>query len=187
MLQTIKKRLIDGVFSTGEMYALLKSFEGLFSTQNLVSPGLAIKTGGSSPQFQTGAISYVIGGTLYQKAAVAASNVPAALSWTGAAGVYNAGALLLTVDNAGNLYTYVSNIASSSTSMAVAIQGIQWPWVQDASSATGVAGGQAVIGAIIVATNVANTTFTGGTTNLDTAAITTTYINITGPFYPNEL
>jgi hypothetical protein len=177
-MQSIKKRLIDGIFANGEQMALLKLFESLFNTQNLVSPALAIKAGGSSPQFQTGAFTYLINGQLYQKAAVAANSVPAALSWPGTAGLYNAGAVLLSVDAAGNLYTNVSNVTASAASQAAAMNGIVWPWIPET---------QTVIGGFIVSTSAANTAFTGGTTNLDAANIAVAYFNTTGPFFPSQL
>ncbi len=125
-----------------------------------------------------GALTYLNSGQLYQKAAVAANAVPAALSWAAVAGSFNAGALLLSVDVAGNLYTYVSSITASPTSQAAALNGLVWPWVPET---------QTVIGAIVVSSSAANTAFTGGTTNLDAANIAATYINTTGPFFPAQL
>jgi len=44
--------------------------------------------------------------------------------------------------------------------------------------------GYAVIGAIVISTGTANTTFTAATTALDAAGITVDYINVQGPFFP---
>ncbi len=177
-MQAIKKRLINGAQNSRESFELMKAIESLFNTQNLVSPGLAIKSGGASPQFLTGALTYLLNGQLYQKVASAAVSVTAAISWTGVASTYNAGAWLVAVDAGLNITLFASNVTSTTASAAAALQGIVWPMVPET---------YCVIGAIIVNTSTANTTFTGGTTNLDAAGLTVTYLNFTGPFYPAQL
>lgn len=174
ILSELKKRFLQ-LPNKNESFELLKGFEFLGKNQNLVSPGLAIKSGGTSPQFLTGAITYVIGGVMYQKIAVAANSLTSAISWTGVAATYNAGAYVVCIDNTGTYQLVTTNVTSNTTSAAAAVQGLQWPSIPD---------GYCVVGIILVAATTANTTFTGGTTNLDAAGITTTYINITGPFYP---
>lgn len=168
------KTFLVGIAAALLPETLLRALGCLYQTQNLVSPGLAIKSGGGSPQHLTGAIQYLINGVLYTKAAVAAADLPATISWTGAASVYNAGGWIVGVDSGGNLSYYATNVTSAA-SAASALAGIRWPTVPQ---------GIAVIGAIVVYTSTANTTFTAATTNLDATGLTTLYLNTVGPFYP---
>lgn len=174
-MEKIKKFIIGGGSTTPHPEDILRALGDLYQRQNLVSPGMAIKSGGASPQFLTGANSYLIGGKLYQAAAVAANSLNAGITWAAVASTYSAGAYIIALDNAGTLYALPTNVSSTTTSQAAALAGIVWPAVPDTFC---------VIGVIVVSTSSANTAFTGGTTNLDAAGITTNYINITGPFYP---
>lgn len=174
-MEKIKKFLFAGRIGAALPEDVYRAFQDHYVRQNLVSAGLAIKTAGASPQFQSAAIAYLLGGQLLKKVAVAATTLSTAVAWTGVASTFNAGGVLLTIDNAGNITQVPTSIVSTLTSQAAAIAGITWPVVPD---------NVVVIGAIVVSTSAANTTFTGGTTNLDAANITVDYLNIVGPMYP---
>lgn len=167
-------------YPSQQTYGLQKVFEALFNTQSLGNAGLAINAGAAATWKMTNsaALVYVIGGQAYRKAAVTAQAVPSAISWTGVASTYNAGAFLITLDSSGTVTTIPSSVVSTTASQAAAVAGISWPQVPV---------GSVVIGAIVISTSTANTTFTAGTTALDAAGISVDYINVQGPFFPTVL
>lgn len=131
------------------------------------SAGLAIEEAASPTARTTVAAPYKIDGVVYN--ALAAANIPALTGITVAAGFTKA--ILVQVSIAG--------VVSYKASDAVAnVTGQIWP-----STATFPAldKNNAFVGLIIIRNGSAST-FTGGTTDLDAASITTTYIDAFGLF-----
>lgn len=170
-MQAIKKRLLD-IPHRQESFALIKAFETLFGNQVLGSAGLAINAGTAATWKMTNAapLVYTINGATYTKAALTAQAIPASAALTASGN--QAVAVMLCLDAGGTLSTYVSAV-STGASVAAAVSGVIYPQVPE---------NVAVIGVIIIGS--AATAFTPGTTALDAAGITTTYINVTGPFFP---
>lgn len=147
----------------------------LYGNQNLVSPNLRIQGGSGAATWQSQADSfYLIDNVEYRVAAAATQAVPSACTWAAVASTFNATGFLITADRAGSLATIPANNATG-TSAVNALAGIQWPPVPE---------GVAVIGAVIIRNTTANVAFTAASTNLDASNISTTFINITGPFFP---
>lgn len=171
----IKKRLAQ-MPPEQRQFDLGKIFENLYATQCLGSAALVINAGSAVTwkMANAAALPYVINGVLASKAAATAQAVPSAVSWTGAASVFNAAGFLIALDSAGAVTTYPTNVTATA-SAATALSGLVWPAIPDTVC---------VIGGIVVTNSAANTTFTAATTALDAANITTLYFNTTGPFYP---
>jgi len=171
-MQLIKKRLINGIPDRREGFELLKVFEHLYATQSLGSAGVAFTT---TTWQTTNAVPYLINGVTYTKAAVSTQAVPTSLAWTGVASTFNAGAFVIALDSSGAITLFTTAITSSTASAANALAALVWPVIPE---------NFCVIGAVIIQSTTANTTFTPGTTNLNAAGITSTFINTQGPFYP---
>ena len=171
-MQLIKKRLINGIPDRREGFELLKVFAHLFETQCLLSAGFTFTL---ATWQTTNAIPYLINGVTYTKAAVTTQAVPAALAWAGVAGTFNTGAFVVAADITGALTTFTSAVTASTISAANSLASLVWPVIPETFC---------VLGAVIIQSTTANTTFTPGTTVLNAAGITTTFINTVGPFYP---
>lgn len=171
------KKLIAQFPPEHKNFGLVQLFKSLFSTQSLGNAALAINAGSAATWKMANAspLLYVVNDVTYRKTAATAQAVPSQISWTGVASTYNAGAFLIGLDAAGNVNTYPTNVTSTTASQAAAVSAIVWPAVPE---------GVAVIGAIVISTSAANTTFTAATTALDAANITVDYINVQGPFFP---
>jgi len=131
----------------------------------LNSAGLAIKAGSSALAKSVNTITAFIDGVLVSKAA---ADMPA-LVGTIAAAKY--GLFVFSVNASGTLTT------TPGTLTGAALANLVFPTIPD---------GDVVIGFIVVHNGSAST-FTGGTTALDAADITTTYVNTPFPFNPNAL
>lgn len=120
--------------------------------------GLAIKAGGTSPDFLTAnTIYYVIGNAVYSKAAVAdTAPTAAAVQAISTVSIH-----LVVIDAAGTISTVAGTPAASAP-------------VIPACPST-----KAPIGFLRVTTDGTHT-FTAGTTNLDAAGITTVYVDFVG-------
>lgn len=167
----IKKRL-QVLPNSREAFELLKALEQCYNTQCLGSAGLAINAA-TTPTWKmtnASALPFIINGVLATKAAATAQAIPAAaaLSATG----QNAVMVTVGLDITGALNLFTSPVSTAPNAVA-ALAGIIPAQVSD---------GIAVIGQIIIQSNA--TAFTPGTTNLDAAGITVTYVNTTGPFFP---
>lgn len=174
-MQYLKKR-ISQMEPKADNLSLAKIFENLFNTQCLGSAVLAINAGSAATWKMTNgsALPYLINGVSFSKAAATAQAVPTAITWAAVASTFNAGGFLIGLDSAGAVSTYPTNVTSAA-SAAAALAGIVWPAVPD---------NVCVIGGVIVTNSAANTAFTGATTALDAANISTLYFNTTGPFFP---
>jgi hypothetical protein len=139
-----------------------RAFNDPYSRQALNSGALAIKAGSSALAKSVNVITAIINGVLVQKAA---GDMPALTGLNIANGSF--GAVVFALDVAGNLTAYFSNTG--------ALANLVMPPIP-----TNVA----VIGQLVIQ-NGTGSAFTGGTTALDTASLTVTYINQVGPFYPN--
>jgi hypothetical protein len=131
---------------------------------NLVfnSAGLAIKAASNALAKSANAINAIIDGVIISKAAADMAALSGAVVPTGSKNVY-----VFCVDVSGNLTALAGTAATT-------LAGIVWPTVLD---------GTAVIGFIIV-DNATGSNFTPGTTALDTASLTVTYVNTPYPFIP---
>lgn len=171
----VQRIRLNSLSNTKDAFELGKAFENLFRTQALNSGNLRIQGGSAAATWQTqNALIYVLDGVTYSLAAQSSQAVPTAITWSAVASTFQAGAFLITVDAGGTVRTIPTNIGVG-TSAALALQGIVWPPVPL---------GQVVFGIVLIANSAANTAFTGATTNLDAANISTTFINISEPFYP---
>lgn len=170
-MQLIKKRLL-ALPDRREAFELTKVFESLFSTQSLGSAGVAFTT---STWQTTNTVPYLINNVLSIKPVLSAQAVPAALAFPGTASTFNAGAFLIALDSAGNVTTFTTAVTASTSSAANALSSIVWPIVPET---------YCVIGAIVIQSTTAATPFVPGTTALNAAGITSTFINTQGPFFP---
>jgi hypothetical protein len=139
-----------------------RAFNDPYSRQCLNSAALAIKTASSALAKSANIVTAIVNGVLVQKAA---SDMPALTGLNIANGSF--GAVVFAVDVGGNLTAYFTNTG--------ALANLVMPPIP-----TNVA----VIGQLVIQ-NGTGSAFTGGTTALDTASLTVTYINQVGPFYPN--
>lgn len=166
---------INQLANQQDAFQLNKAVEHLFRTQALNSAALRIQGGSAAATWQSqNVVTYVVDGVASALAAQSSQAVPTAITWAAVASVFQAGAFLITVDGSGTVRTIPTNVGSGA-SAAAALQGVQWPSVPQ---------GQVVIGVVVIANTAANVAFTGATTNLDGTNISTTFINITGPFFP---
>jgi len=131
----------------------------------LNSAGLAIKTSSSAVAKSANAITAIIDGVLVSKAAADM----AALVGTIPASKF--GLFVFSINASGTLVT------TPGTLNGAAIGDLVFPTIPS---------GNVVIGFIVVQNGSASA-FTGGTTALDAANITTTYVNTPFPFNPNAL
>ncbi len=131
--------------------------------------GLAIKAATSPTVKTVNAVNYHVDG---QSGTLAAADM-AALAGTVATTKF--GAWLFVVDAAGTQTTVAVGLAYASA--AAALVAIQAAYA-DSTDALGVQS-KALIGYVIVQ-NATGSDFVGGTTNLDTASITATYVNTPG-------
>lgn len=148
--------------TTTEMEALFDKLQRRFANMVFNSAGLAIKTGGSALAKSVNTIFAIVDGVLVKKAAadmaaLSGSNVP-----DGSKNVY-----VFTVQVDGTLKTYPGTAATT-------VGGITWPTILD---------GEAVIGFAVVE-NGTGSNFVPGTTALDAASLTVSYVNTTHPFIP---
>jgi len=144
--------LIDG-FPNAEQVATLEYLRN----GPVDSPGLAISAA-SSPAPKAGAFSYRIAGRIYAKAAQATI----ALTTGGSVAAGGQGAYFLSLDAAGDLAVTLVT-ADSDGDITVPTP----------------AAGYAAFGAVKVA-NGSGAAFVAGTTALDAAGITATYVNLAG-------
>lgn len=171
----VQRLRLNALSNKQDAMELGRAFENLFRTQALNSGNLRIQGGSAAPTWQTqNAIIYTIEGVTYSLAAQSSQAVPSAITWTAVASTFQAGAFLITADAGGTVRTIPTNVGTG-TSAALALQGIVWPPVPI---------GQVVTGIVIIANSAANTAFTAATTNLDAANISTTFINVSEPFFP---
>ena len=161
-MEKIKLYLNAGGSGSPQPESLTRAFNDLYSRQCLTSAGLAVGT--TTTKFKLGNATYaVVGGTTVL---VASADGPALTGYNLTSG--QAGGFVVTVDSAGTIYALGITAAAS-------IGGIVYPAVPV---------GQAVVGlALINTTNAA--TFTGGTTLMNASNVT--YVNVIGPFYPNNV
>jgi hypothetical protein len=128
----------------------------------LNSPGLAIKAGASpTVKAANGYFAYFEGTTVFK----AASDMPAL---SGTIANTNKGLVVFTLKSDGTLTARKGGYDVASYAALV------WPTVPD---------GEIPLGAVIIE-NGTGSTFTGGTTALDTASLTVTYISMFGPILP---
>lgn len=159
-MQAIKNRL-QALPDAKETH--LRAFLALYQNQMLSSAGLVIK-GASSALAKTGAAATTaIAGGVLQK--IAAATDMAALSGTVVTATKNV--YVFSIDAGGTLYSAMGGASA-------AVSGITFPVIPE---------GRAVIGFILVE-NATGADFVGGTTALDVASLTVTYLNNVGPFYP---
>lgn len=126
------------------------------------SAGLAIKAGTSALAKSVNTITVIIDDVIVQKAAADMAALGGSVVADGSKNVY-----VFCVDAAGTLTTLNGTPAAT-------LAAITWPTVPD---------GVAVVGFLIVA-NGTGSNFTPGTTALDTASLTTTYVNTPFAFFP---
>lgn len=107
-------------------------------------------------------LTSIVDGTIVQVAAADCAALGGAVVPNGSKNVY-----VFAHDVSGNLFTYNGTPATT-------LAGIVWPTVPD---------GQVVFGFAVVA-NGTGSNFTPGTTALDTASLTVTYVNTPFPFVP---
>lgn len=134
----------------------------LFNYQSFAAAGAAIKAASSALARYTNAIKALVAGRLVTKAA---GDFPAINGDAVAAGASQM--WIFTIDLAGNLATWPgqpNGVASR----------VKAPVLPDSVTAV----------AVLYLTNGAATAFTPGTTALDAASVTTTYVDLIGPFFP---
>ncbi|MBI5402487.1 MAG: hypothetical protein HY959_03740 [Ignavibacteriae bacterium] len=148
--------------SNENLRALLLKFQTAFCDFVFNSGALAIKTSSSALAKTVNTINALVDGVLVQKAAADM----AALSGTIATG--KKGIFVFTLKADGTLTTRAGTLTAS------ALSGISFPTIP---------AGEVVIGFIIVE-NATGSDFVGGTTALDTASLTVTYVNTPFPFNP---
>jgi len=178
-MKAIKKRLVT-LPNPREAFELLKSFEYLYNTQNLISPALNVS--GAAATVSLGAtIVAIINGQLVQKASgqtitLNGPTVPNSVTpWQ----VY-----LFTMDAAGSLYCYAGQPGAS-------LAAVQLPVIDEVSFTPGAGGGvmgpqQCVIGGLII-NNASAGAFVPNTTLLNVAGLNPIAINTVGPFFPATL
>jgi len=174
MLSKIR-RYLGALANQPDAYNVSKAIDSLYRNQVLNSAGLGIQGGSAAATWATAnVVNYMVEGVNATLAAQSSKAVPSAITWAAVASTFQAGAFLVTVDNAGTVATVPTNVGTG-TSAAIARANIVWPVVPD---------GQVVVGVVIIANSAANVAFTAASTNLDATNISTTFINTIGPFYP---
>lgn len=137
---------------------------------NTTKAGLAINAASAASIKTAAALSYTIGGIFYAKAALAAQALvspPEALAY-GVQPINSTAYYLVSVDNAGNVYTTQGHWAGRLIPQTIAVGDGNIP--EAPASRT-------PVGYIKVVTNGA-TTFTPGVTALDAAGLTVTFADI---------
>ena len=145
-----------------ELSPLLDKLQRRMSNMVFQSAGLAIKAGGNALAKSVNAINAIIDDVVIAKAASDMAALGGATVPTANYQVY-----VFCVDVSGNLTTLAGTYAAT-------LAGVIWPTVPD---------GVAVIGFAIVQ-NATGSNFVPGTTALDTASLTVTYVNTSFPFIP---
>lgn len=165
MLDTMTRHLagIADVKVRQTLRRILRSLCDRYSSQPLTSAGLAIH-GSASALAKTGAADFYasVQGILVKIAA--ATDMPALTGINITAANFNVAVFF--VDSAGT-------VTVAAGTQAATLGGVTWPIFPD---------GKALVGFLII-TNAS--TFTGGTTALDTA--TTVYVSPLGPFDPSVI
>jgi hypothetical protein len=164
----IKKRLIT-LPNAREAFELQKVFEQCYNTQCLSSA--AITASGAVATWSTSAVTYVVNGVTVAKGALTTQAVPAAAALTATG--FQAVVFMIGLDVAGNVTTYTSAVATSTSTAADALSKLVYPQIPD---------GVVVIGGVIIQSNA--TAFTPGSTNFNAAGITAVAFNTVGPFFP---
>jgi hypothetical protein len=143
------------------MHDNLSTPRGLTASFN--KAGLAIKSGGSDPTFLTAnTINFSINGKLYSKTAAAST---AFTSGHTSLAAYQQCLFAVWLNASGTISTTQGPIVSAND-VANGLAAVELPAVED---------DKALIGLIEVETG--NTTFIPGTTNLDAANVTVTYVD----------
>ena len=147
------------------------AFNTEFAEQLLINPTLAIKTGGSALVKSSNAFTCVVGGKIIAKAA---GDMPAL---TGTIPTAYTSAYSFFIDTAGTITVVKGN-------NVLTTDGLTTSDLFPQDSTTGLSSkpdGKLCIGMIVVV-NAIGSTFTGGTTALDTASLTVYYsnMNVTG-------
>ena len=143
------------------------AFNNEIAKQILVNPVLAIKAGSSALAKSTNAFAAIVSGVVVTKAA---SDMPAL---TGTIPTAYASAYVFYMDSAGTLSVVKGNNVAGTT--AVFATSDFFP--MDTNGLTVKPEGKVAVGMLYVV-NATGSTFTGGTTALDTASLTVTYSNL---------
>jgi hypothetical protein len=157
-----RTRVFQAPNSMSALNTLLDTFQRNKCNMVFNSAALAI-FGAASPNAKSvNAIDFIVDGVIANKAAATMPALGGATVPTGNLNVY-----VFTVDASGNLATLNGTFAATRA-------GIVWPTVPD---------GTVVLGFAII-NNAAGSNFVPGTTPLDTASLTVTYVNTPFPFVP---
>ena len=135
-----------------------------FSNVSIVAAGLDLKGGATADAETNNAIMYKVAGDLYSAAATATIDLSGATLPSGGSLVIADGSkniVTVTVDTSG---TYTAYVGTSATTLASIV-----PYEDDYN-------GEAVVGYIVIE-NETGSDFTIGTTGLDTANVTDTYLD----------
>lgn len=161
-MEKIKQYLNAGGSSSPLPETLMRAFNDLYSRQCLTSAGLAVGT--TTTKFKLGNATYAVVGGL--TVLVASADGPVLTGYNLTSG--QVGGFVVTVDSTGTIYAQAIGAAAT-------IGSIVYPVIQPT---------QAVVGVVLINTTNA-ATFTGGTTVMNASNVT--YVNVIGPFYPNNV
>lgn len=165
-MENLSRRL-SGLSDKSDAYDLFKILSDVYNRLNsvtLTSGGLAIKAGSSALAKTASAALITIKGVMRS---FGAADMPAL---TGIILTLNYNVAVFSVDSAGTSYTDMGTAAAS-------VVGVKFPNLPATRT---------ILGFVLIY-NGAGTTFTCGTTALDAASVTTTYVNTLGAFDPNAV
>lgn len=154
----------NGALAQSNLRNVLAAFQNTADAV-LTSAGLAIKTGGSALAKSANTITCFINGTLVSKAASDMAAFSGSNVATGSKNIY-----VFCIDASGTLTTLAGTAATT-------LAGVLMPTI---------VANTAVIGFAIV-DNATGSNFVPGTTALDTASLTVTYVNTVGDFTPGVI